>query len=108
MSTGSTVRDTKPNAVDRFVAGLLFALTISCALVVIFEFARWTYDWLRFGESADVSLTSLIGEPRVEWVGVQKVISLFWNLDVAYSAILLMFISGWAWGQLTDQTGRQQ
>jgi hypothetical protein len=76
-------------------------------LLGIYHGLAATYEWLRYGTSLPVRIRDVwraagLGEPHVEWVGVQKIVNGYMELSAGtglfVTGLVLCAISGWLYG----------
>ena len=68
------------------------------AVTLAFEIARHIYEWLRYGETVEFLVRTFFPTPQFQWVGIQKVVSFLWNLDIWLVAAAIMILAGWLHG----------
>jgi hypothetical protein len=84
------------------MANIAFAVTLFAFATTVFEIIRRTYQWLRYGESQVVSLSTLFGTPSISWTGVQRIITLVWESQLLVVAVAVLFLAGFLYGILDD------
>ena len=87
---------------DKLAVWLYGLLLAAFLCIFLFELARMSYEWLRYGESEKVILSDLIQSPAFGWVGIQKVFSFIWSLDIWVLSFVGAMFTGWLWSEADE------
>ena len=74
--------------------------------ILAFDVVRYSLTWLRYGDAKRVNLVDWTGMPHVKWLGVQRIITFFWNLPISVVAVLALMLFGSLWNYYDEEAKR--
>ena len=105
--TGSRFQRTEAELSDASIGKWFWGTLLFFSVgLLAFELVRRVYQWLRFANVDNYLVSTFLQIPKLDWVGMQKIVEFVWSLPIYVVAIVVMIVSGYLWNEYDEEANR--